>query len=462
MRLTKSGVILAAAVAVLAGLAVLPGASASATGAPPSVWPQSRYGAARTGYNPDETQLNVRNVHTLVIRATIRLGMAYAAAAPVVADGLAFIPSYSLGATTGDLQVFLQSCATAKRQSCPPVWRATVGAAAETSVAVADGEVFVDTDGGVGNDTQRLWAFGEHCATGGAACSPRWTATIPGVSYENEAPTVAGGVVYIPVGNGIETSDLDAFPVKCSTPCHPLWRGKTVAGADDSAAAGDGFVYIPDYDGNMYAFKVGCASGGRVCSPAWFGSVNEGGPRGAALADGMAFIGSQNGDLYAFKARGCGTSLFPCAPVWTGVTRRGANILSPPAVADGLVFVTNYVDRHLYAFPEHCASECHYRWTARITPEDVSPPTVANGVVYVSVGSNEKNVGIDAFSVTCATGGRSCTPLWHKKLGFYIPSGPSIAGGMLWVADGPENGPADLYALGLPVPSGPATRRPAD
>ena len=141
--------------------------------------------------------------------------------------------------------------------------------------------------------------------------------------------------------------------------------------------------------------------------------------------------------------------------MWTGVTRPGANILSPPAVADGLVFVTNYADRHLYAFPEHCASDCHYRWTAPITPQDVSPPAVANGVVYVSVGSNEKNVGIDAFSVTCATGGRTCTPLWHKKLGFYIPSGPSVAGGMVWVADGPENGPADLYALGLPSGRGP-------
>ena len=89
-----------------------------------------------------------------------------------------------------------------------------------------------------------------------------------------------------------------------------------------------------------------------------------------------------------------------------------------------------------------------------------SSPAVANGVVYVGVGSDEQNVGIDAFSVTCATGGRSCTPLWHKKLGFFIPSGPAIAGGMVWVADGPGNGPADLYALGLPVP-GRAGRQPS-
>jgi hypothetical protein len=450
MRFTRRGLIPAAIVAALTGLATLSGASASAAGAPPSVWPQSRYNAAGTGYNPDETQINAHNVHMLVVRATMRLGLAFAAAAPVVADGLVFIPSYSLGATTGDLQVFPTSCATAGTPTCRPVWHATVGADAETSVAVADGEVFVDTDGGSGNDTQQLWAFGGHCATGGAACSPRWIATIPGTSYENEAPTVSGGVVYIPTGNGIETSYLDAFPVDCTTPCHPLWRGKTVSGADGSASVADGFAYIPDYDGNLYAFKIGCASGGKVCHPAWFGTVNEGGPRSAAVANGLAFIGSQNGDLYAFKARGCGTSQFPCSPVWTGVTRAGANILSPPAVADGLVFVTNYADRYLYAFPEHCPSDCRYQWKAPITPEDVSPPSVANGVVYVGVGSTEKNVGIDAFSVNCATGGQTCTPLWHRKLGFYLPSGPSIAGGMLWVADGPENGPAVLLALGLP------------
>ena len=92
--------------AALTGLATLSGASALAAGAPPSVWPQSRYNAAGTGYNPDETQINAHNVHTLVIRAKIRLGLAFAAAAPVVAGGLLFTPSYSLGATTGDLQVF--------------------------------------------------------------------------------------------------------------------------------------------------------------------------------------------------------------------------------------------------------------------------------------------------------------------------------------------------------------------
>jgi hypothetical protein len=72
-------------------------------------------------------------------------------------------------------------------------------------------------------------------------------------------------------------------------------------------------------------------------------------------------------------------------------------------------------------------------------------------VVYVAEGSNENNVGIDAFAATCATGGGTCTPLWHGKLGYYVPSDPVVAGGELWTADSLQNGPASLYAFGLPV-----------
>ncbi len=452
MRFTRGKFLAAAAAAALAGLA-LP--SATATASPwartPS-WPQSRYDAAATGFNPHETQLTVHNVSTLVTRAKARLGRAFSAGAPVVADGMVFVTTYSVPAPTGEVEAFPQSCGRPLGLSCKPVWTATVGADASTSAAVADGEVFVDTDGGKGNDTQELWAFGVHCGTGGATCSPAWTATVKGTSYEDEAPLVSRGVVYIPTG-GVGSSYLNAYPVTCSTPCQPLWRGKTEEGADASASAGDGFVYIPDYDGYLYAFKAGCASGGKTCSPAWFGSVEEGGPRGAAVDDGLVFIGSQNGDLFAFRARGCGTSSLPCSPVWTDVTHRLANILADPAVAYGLVFVTDYGNGYLYAFPEHCAhSSCDPVWKAFLAPQDLSDPVVANGVVYVGLGSNEKNVGIDAFSVHCATGGGLCTPLWHGKAGYYIPGGPVVTGGEVWAGGGPVNGPADLYAFGLPVP----------
>jgi hypothetical protein len=267
-------------------------------------------------------------------------------------------------------------------------------------------------------------------------------------------------MLYVPAGR-VGRAWLDAFPVACSTGCRPTWRGQPVSGADSSATVADGYVYVPDYDSNLYAFKVGCASHDRVCTPAWAGNVGEGGPRGAAAADGLVFIGSQNGNLYAFKARGCGGAR-TCLPAWTDHTRSGANILAEPAVAYGLVYVTDYADGFLYAFPEHCpTASCKPVWKAFLAAKNIGSPAVANGVVYVAEGSNENNVGIDAFAATCATGGGTCTPLWHGKLGYYVPSDPVVAGGELWTADSLQNGPASLYAFGLPVPGGHATSRPA-
>jgi outer membrane protein assembly factor BamB len=225
--------------------------------------------------------------------------------------------------------------------------------------------------------------------------------------------------------------------------------------ADGPAAVGNDFVYEADYDGNVYAFQIGCATAGHVCYPSWYGNVGEGGPRTPAVADGLVYIGSQNGDLFAFKAAGCGASNEECPPVWRAVTRRHANILSTPAVGDGLVFVTNYADGYLYAYPERCGSPCAPTWLAFLSKQDDSSPVVANGVVYAAEGNEPGNVGIDAFSTRCADHGGTCAPLWHGNGGsYYVPSGPSIADGELWATGGQEGGPSYLYAFGLPVPSG--------
>jgi PQQ-like domain len=420
-----------------------------ASGTPAPSWPQPRYNAAGTGYNPTETQLGTGNVGRLVTRAIAPLGRPFSAAAPVVADGLVIVTGYySSGGQKGEIEAFPESCGAPLGLSCKPVWQAFVSYDDSMGVTVADGMVFANTL--TAKPTQKLWVFSVHCGTGGATCSPLWTTNIRGLSYAAQAPTVAGGVIYVPYGR-VGHAYLDAFPEACHSGCQPLWQGQLQTGADDSAAVADGLVFVPDYDGYIYAFRVGCATGGKVCAPAWLGSVGEGGPRGAAVANGLLFIGSQNGDLFAFQARGCG-QLY-CLPVWTAVAKPGANFLARPAVANGLVFITNYVTGYLYAYPEHCAAVCKPAWQAFLAPQNLGAPAVANGVVYVTEGNSVKNVGIDAFSVHCATGGGTCTPLWHGNGGsYYVPSGPVVAGGELWATGGPQTGPANLYAFGLPVP----------
>jgi hypothetical protein len=73
-------------------------------------------------------------------------------------------------------------------------------------------------------------------------------------------------------------------------------------------------------------------------------------------------------------------------------------------------------------------------------------PAVANGVVYLTDGL--RNTTIYAFSATCATGGRTCSPLWHR--GGLVLSDPTVAGGEVWAAGGAGLAPATLYAFGLP------------
>jgi hypothetical protein len=464
MRATVRGLVPAVALTAVLALAPAPPAPAATpapAGTPAPGWPQIRYDAAATGFNPGETQIGAGNVGKLVTRAITPLRRPFSAASPVVADGLVIITGYySNGGQPGLVEAFPESCGLPHGGlSCKPVWTATVTYDDSMGVTVADGEVFVNTL--TESDHQKLWVFRLHCASGGAACTPLWTTTLSGISLAGQAPTVAGGVIYVPYGQPGHAY-LEAFPVGCSTGCRPAWRGKLGIGADASPTVGDGFVYVPDYNSDIYAFKAGCTSAGRVCQPAWLGSVGENGPRGVAEADGLVFAGSQDGSLYAFRATGCGTGVPGCPAVWQAVIRNGANILADPAVAYGLVYVTDYVTGYLYAFPEHCSPGCQPVWKASVGRKSTASPAVANHLVYVSYGSGPRRVGIDAFSVTCATGGGTCTPLWQGHAGsYYIYSDPVVAGAEVWTGGGPQNGPANLYAFGLPVPRGSPAGSPA-
>jgi hypothetical protein len=171
------------------------------------------------------------------------------------------------------------------------------------------------------------------------------------------------------------------------------WTGDT--GSKDnysSPAVANGVVYVGSQDGKLYAFKVGCNSGGGTCTPLWTGTTGDMITSSPAVANRVVYIGSRDGRLYAFKV-GCNTGGGACTPLWTGAT--GAWVDSSPAVANGVVYVGS-MDRKLYAFAVGCASgggTCTPLWTGATGGNVNSSPAVADGVVYLVSGDGKLYAG---------------------------------------------------------------------
>ena len=73
----------------------------------------------------------------------------------------------------------------------------------------------------------------------------------PAVNDDNEAPTVANGVVYFTTGIGNQVYAFDASTGQA------LWNsGSTIMGATFAAPTVDGRLYLGSWDGNLYAFSL--------------------------------------------------------------------------------------------------------------------------------------------------------------------------------------------------------------
>ena len=265
------------------------------------------------------------------------------------------------------------------------------------------------------------------------------------------SPVVADGVAFVGSrGDG----NLYAFAVDCASgggTCTPLWTG-VIGGAIDSPAMANGVVYVGSPDGKLYAYDAtgvtGCGGSPKTCSPLWTATTGGTNVSSPAIADGVVYVGSGDGQLYAYDATGvtgCGGSPKTCSPLWKGAKNLnwhpGGNDASAPAVADGVVYIdTDYSysgHTELEAFAVGCSNgggTCTPLWTASTAgdePEGTTPPTVADGVVYVS------SETLYAFAVGCASGGGTCTPLWTAApvgdVG-HPSSSPAAANGVVYVA----------------------------
>jgi hypothetical protein len=78
------------------------------------------------------------------------------------------------------------------------------------------------------------------------------------------------------------------------------WTGAATGGISSSPAVANGVVYIGSSDGKLYAYAVGCASGGGTCTPIWTATTGWGISSSPAVANGVVYVGSEDDKLYAF------------------------------------------------------------------------------------------------------------------------------------------------------------------
>jgi outer membrane protein assembly factor BamB len=409
-------------------------------------WPQLRFGATGTGYNPYENVLTPSNVGNLA-RAWVQPNGQLANTPPSVYNGVLYTSGaadlYAINPVTGAV-----------------LWTGTAGPSGSVQTpAVVNGVAYIASSDG------NFYAYSAKASSTNCTgtppnetCKPLWTAPIEGAGSDvQSSAVVSGGVVY--VAAGYELYAFSAGGCRSAT-CNPLWVSAAcsgcggqspVSGASTPAVVG-GVVYAGGLDG-LWAYSAsgsnGCSGTPKTCSPLWHGSdatVAVSGPTSTtavAVVNGMAYISADN-DVYAFSTA-CPVGSI-CKPLWSYTASSGAGF-SSPAVANGKIYV-NATDATLYVFS---ASTGTPLWTAP-APDGYtgfgSAPAVADGVVYAGWRDD-----LEAFSasgtVNCSGTPLVCKPLWTLTgpNGFYgIWDAPVVANGVLYAAEG--NGtPFSAYKL---------------
>jgi outer membrane protein assembly factor BamB len=140
-----------------------------------------------------------------------------------------------------------------------------------------------------------------------------------------------------------------------------------------------------------------------------------------AVANGVVYVGSNDYKVYALDATD-GTKLWEFAA--------GGRVDSSPAVANGVVYFGSWTDGKVYALDAQTGTKL---WEFTTGGGVYSSPAVANGVVYI--GSTDGKV----YALDANTGAK----VWEFTTGNDITSSPAVANGIVYIGSFDHK----LYAL---------------
>ena len=192
-----------------------------------------------------------------------------------------------------------------------------------------------------------------------------------------------------------------------------------------SPAVANGMIYFgtDNYSNEDNVYALDASTGEKL----WSSRTQTGGAvfSPPAVANGLVYVVGGQSIVSALNAS-------TGALVWSYFTEGGGGF-SAPAVANGVVYVgtSNLTGGYIYALN---ASTGALLWSYFIAGYyELSTPAVANGVVYV--GSEDFNV----YALNASTGAK----LWSYATGYTVDSSPAVANGVVYVGSNDGN----VYAL---------------
>ncbi len=290
---------------------------------------------------------------------------------------------------------------TSTATSAALLWNFTTNSVVSASPAVADGRLYIGSDGGVAyclnaEDGSQIWNYTVHTnsvdAHGGEA------------SAISSSMAVWEGYVYF------GCYDQNVYCLNASSGAK-VWTYPTDGTVESSPAIVDGNLYVGSWDGNVYCLNA------RTGDKIWnytTGSQVESSP---AVADGKVYAGSVDGKVYCLDAASG-------SEIWVYST--GNLVQSSPAVVDGRVYIGSE-DMYLYCLD---AANGNQIWNYSASGWVDSSPAVANGYVYFGctvVDANQNDIPSNIYCLNAGTGEK----VWNYTMqGGASYCSPAVADGL--------------------------------